>query len=289
MESDPWNVGGKRSGFESVTEAVSFSAPAEKEGLTNIATLDGFANSTELKFERTIWRVSGELNRPGTLPERYNQFCRDAGLDIRCDSETVRDKLSEQGKTDLLAEFEDFMDDPNMRIQTWGGQFKIGHQEFDFFDPLLIKQDTNEIYWGVGAHYGWIPKHSSVLLHVGADWQRSYSPAKTGTACAAVDQSLFSCVTGALSAPSEKTKQLVYVEARGAISKPEWLTGPGEQMGISLRATHDFRNDEIGVDLPLYLLQAKDGGFTGGVRLGWTSTDQFGVGVFFGSALKLFD
>lgn len=280
---------GEDSRIRSITDAWSFSAPAEKSGPTNLATLDGFANASELKFERTVWNVKGIMNRPAREPEAYAAFCRDAGLEPRCESDKVRDALEKLGKKERLAEFEAFMDDPDLRVSSWGGKFKVGHQEFDYFDPMLAKADTTEIYWGAGAHYGWIPKHKDLLLQIGVDWQRSHTAAKTATACSVSDQPVLSCVTGALRAPTEKTKHLVYAEARGAIGKPSWLPGPGKEMGISLRATHDFRNDESGVDLPIYLLQDTSGGFTGGVRVGWTSADQFGFGVFVGSALKIFE
>ena len=62
-------------------------------------------------------------------------------------------------------------------------------------------------------------------------------------------------------------------------------------LAFSLRGTHDFNNDNTGIDLPIFLVADQEGNLNGGIRLGWTNVDDdsdLNLGVFIGSNFNLF-
>jgi hypothetical protein len=62
----------------------------------------------------------------------------------------------------------------------------------------------------------------------------------------------------------------------------------GTNFAFAPKFNWDVDDSIVGVELPVYLLQAKDGGLTGGVTLGWRSdTKAFTASAFVGPVLKL--
>ena len=86
------------------------------------------------------------------------------------------------------------------------------------------------------------------------------------------------CTEAVLGAPVRRHGNQVFAELRK-------FFGP---VAMSPRFTRDFTKDVTGVELPVYFLQNTDGGFTGGVRVGWRS-DKRGMTVvgFVGQVLGL--
>jgi hypothetical protein len=62
----------------------------------------------------------------------------------------------------------------------------------------------------------------------------------------------------------------------------------GTNVAFAPKFNWDVDESVVGVELPIYFLQAKDGGLTGGVTLGWRSdTKAFTASAFVGPVLKL--
>jgi hypothetical protein len=62
----------------------------------------------------------------------------------------------------------------------------------------------------------------------------------------------------------------------------------GTNFAFAPKLNWNVDNSVVGIELPIYLLQAKDGGLTGGVNLGWRSdTKAFIASAFVGPVLKL--
>ena len=62
----------------------------------------------------------------------------------------------------------------------------------------------------------------------------------------------------------------------------------GTNFAFAPKFNWDVDDSIVGIELPIYLLQAKDGGLTGGVTLGWRSdTKAFTASAFVGPVLKL--
>ncbi len=63
----------------------------------------------------------------------------------------------------------------------------------------------------------------------------------------------------------------------------------GTNFAFAAKFNWDVDNSIVGIELPIYFLQAKDGGLTGGITLGWRSdTKAFTASAFVGPVLKLF-
>lgn len=62
----------------------------------------------------------------------------------------------------------------------------------------------------------------------------------------------------------------------------------GTKFAVAPKLNWSVDESVVGVEFPIYLLQAKDGGLTGGVTLGWRSdTKAFTASAFVGPVLKL--
>ena len=86
--------------------------------------------------------------------------------------------------------------------------------------------------------------------------------------------------------PTEQDKKIGFFEVRKFFGKVAF------NPKISLDFEGNEEEDEdvtLGLDLPVYFLQNKDGQFVGGLRAGWRSdTKEVSVALFVGSALDLF-
>ncbi len=266
--------------FDTVSLTVSAPLAKPDSGITNIATLDGFTNASELAFSYGHWTVNGLAN-PATSLERMatrDEICALAGVKPAdpCDTSAVKEGLRTAGRMDRYSEFQSlFWDLSKLQRWTYGGSLRVGHEAFNYFLSDLTKTKDDEMSWGGKLYFGYMPKGRDVFLAMGAEWQKSYQAVPIQSACTASDATVLTCVTGSLAAPRLKVKQLLTAEARGHFG----------DVGIAMKVTHDLHNDESGVDLPIYLFRNTNSQFTGGFRIGWSSTDDFSFGVFVGSPL----
>lgn len=277
----PWSNGG--AAFDSI--AVTASAPLGKPdgGLINLATLDGFMNSTELAFTYSRWNVEGMRNPTLVGTDRLAQrdaICALAGIktDQPCDFESVEQGLRNAGQEYLYPAYRAlYWDQDETSRWTYGTTVRVGREVFDYFQPNLEKAKETEIPWGAKVYLGFVPRGTEAFIAFGAEWQQSYQADPPQTACTNSSDPILTCATGSLAAPSSKIKHIFTVEARGE------LLG----VGMALKMSHDRRNDESGVDLPIYFIRNGGGQISGGIRAGWTSTDDFNFGVFVGTPLAI--
>jgi hypothetical protein len=269
--------------FDSV--ALTVSAPLSKPdtGITNLATLDGFANASELALTYSRWSVEGLRNPARVGPERMAQrdkICASAGIKDGepCDFPAVKEGLKKAGHDEYYPAYRAlFWDLADAKRWTYGGTLRVGHEAYDYFGPDLAKTNDTELPWGAKAYVGFMPRGTEVFVAIGAEWQQSHQAVPPQTACTNASTPILSCVTGSLSAPRSKIKHLLTTEARGELAG----------VGLALKMTHDFKNDESGVDLPIYLFRNEGGQFSGGIRAGWTSTDDLSFGVFVGTPFTI--
>jgi hypothetical protein len=267
------------------TIALTVSAPLSKPdtGLTNLATLDGFTRSSELALTYSRWNVGGIQNPSRMSPERMaqrNEICALAGIKDGepCDLSAVEAGLIKVGQEHYYPAYRAlFWDVANTTRWTYGSTFRVGHEVYDYFGPALTKTSDTQVPWGLKTFLGFMPRGTDAFIALGAEWQRSYQAAPQQTACPNSASAILNCVTGSLAAPRSRTKHLLTAEARGEFAG----------LGMALKITHDLKNDESGIDLPIYLFRNDGGQFSGGVRAGWTSTDDFSFGVFVGTPLTI--
>ncbi|QCW24412.1 hypothetical protein FE772_00745 [Lysobacter enzymogenes] len=275
-------VKGTERSFKSLS--ITASAPLNKDGgATSLGTLDGFANAFELSLRASRLVVTGmrtPLLPDGTPTKQMADMFLAVGLDTNKDNDlgVIKDRLRELGKLHLYPDFEALYWDPNAPRVTYGGFAKIGSENFDFIKNGTISSETqHEVPWSIGLFGGIVPR-ASHDMYFGAEisYERAFKAADSRTICPPISGTVLECVTGNYGSPSEQEKVLGSLEVRKAFGK----------MGAALKITHDFRSHDTGADAPIYLARSISGGFSSGLRLGWTSKDQFSVGVFIGSEFQ---
>ncbi len=273
------------------SQALTASAPLDKKDpkYTNIATLDGLTNSFELAYSLSRYRMSGvvsPLGPDGKWRLRVKEICGISGATL-CDEDSVAEGLKQKGKLDLLPEYTSYFEKRGARDYVYGFKVRTGHEQFEFFDvPSLEKQGRSDMPWGAAAFYGIVLPSVSTMVTGSVELQQSYKTALSATACPLPgDATYVRCVTGSLAPPQSKRKHLLSLEARRQFESTLLPDG----IGVSLKVVHDFKNDETGVDLPLFLFHNDKNALNGGIRFGWSNTDQFSAGIFVGSDFKVIE
>jgi hypothetical protein len=270
--------------------AITFSAPVNKNSEnTDIATLDGLANSFKLSVKLSNFIVLGKLNPfvddPKNPPPRLVEICKLAGINYPedpCDTDAVYSGLEKRNKLQIYPEFKSLFWKPTSWKLIYGIEGSIGYQNFEFISKQTYeKKDQDKYPMGANAFFGAVPPGQNAVLTVGGQFQESYKESKTQTVCPVTTTGTsFVCDTGALGEPGHKQKQIVYVEGR-----TEFLS-----LGLNIRVSHDFKNYDTGIDAPVYIFHDKKNNLNGGLRFGWTKNDHKALlGVFVGGSFSLFD
>jgi len=278
------------------TLTLTGSAPIGKgSDRTELATLDGFRNafSFALKYTRlSLSGIANPLEDPAKV-KRNDEICAELTETVR--RQTGDNKAEPDCETGnvskfLPGRFEEFKRlffDPNGAAYSLGIEPKVGYKKFDFIDAtMLSKLSDSKVPWGISAFWG-VTKMQT-LFTVGGNYQKGFKDADQGILCPSSSGSgTVTCKTGPVGKPVDDDAELAYIEVRHRFNIPM-----GRQFmsaGISLKVTHDFKQDLTGVDLPIVFIKDKDGKLTGGVRAGWTTTGHWQAGVFVGSAFSLFN
>lgn len=266
------------------SQSVTMSAPLDKRDpkTTNLATLDGLSNAFELAYTFSRYRMTGVksiVDSMGQVLPRVRELCAISKAE-QCDDSSIHAGLVRHAP-ELIEEFLEYADPPDAKDYLYGFKLRAGHEQFDYFlTPSLAKADTDTIPWGISAFYGIVLPRTKLFLTAGAELQQSYKASPTLTACPTTsDSGYLTCVTGSLSRPQSQRKHLLSVEARTQLDR----LGPIEDVGVSLRIAHDLKGDVTGIDMPLYLFKSDKSGLVGGVRFGWSSTDDLSAAIFVGS------
>jgi len=176
----------------------------------------------------------------------------------------------------------------NRPIYFFGGEASYGQAVFEFVDPGSLEEAVTTEYGNSISLYAGLLKfrpskqgrsRSDTLVFAGYRREETYSAgAKTDLCTPLGDADALRCDSVTLGAPTEKIRDLAFVELR------RFFPGP---VGVSPRLTYDFEDDVTGVELPVYLVTDAAGGLTGGLRGSWRSdTEEIKLAVFVG---KKFD
>jgi hypothetical protein len=165
-------------------------------------------------------------------------------------------------------------------VLLFGGRYKVGRNSFDYVSPAdLSAGSESHTNWALALGAAAITRNNWLF---GGGYRREVKfldgsgevelcvPLGVGGATI--------CSEAILGAPVRREVNQMYAEARK-------FFGP---IAISPRFTRDFSRDISGLDVPLYFLKNTEGGFTGGVRVGWRS-DRKGLTVvgFVGQVLGI--
>lgn len=266
--------------------SMTLSAPINKTGDTNIATLSGFANASTLAVDFTRFTLTGAIT---PTPEQLTAFVTDAGLDMSVlgtdrkepdvDLDGLYGALKEAGKLDLYDQAVALFFKPDSLRWNWGANATIGYESDDYFNPTTLAAANRKAEpWSVGLYGGLYPGKNSYIS--GAfDLAHAYKAAKNQTLCPTGGGGVVECVTGSFGPPKETEKHLVSLSARAQTEDKTYAA--------ALTLTHDVKSGDSGADLPIYLFNDPKHALNGGLRLGWTNTDHFTAGVFVGSTFSL--
>lgn len=277
--------GGKWRSFS--TYSATFSAPLEKGGKPSaLATLDGFANSSELalRYSKLLVQTGkGSRHAEGELSRYAKSLYDRTGLDPdkHYDLEKIKEQLTLQGMEDQYPYFRALYWNPKSRRYVYGAFARIGDETYKYIQPSTTTEaSTHERPASVGIFGGLVPAiNQDTFFGAGLEYQKAFEPTKVRTVCPTADPvaDVVECISGPYGSPKESDRLLLSLEARRAFGS----------MGALIKVTHDLRNSNTGVDVPLFLFNDPKTGFSTGVRLGWSNTDQFSLGVFFDAAFQL--
>jgi hypothetical protein len=302
---------------------VLLTTPLDKEsGEGSFADLDGLTNSTRLTWEGKRYQVFTNHNEGNILKPKCAQL-RAAVYAISAPSnETWNDFKKTLAKDEALC-LTDFFDDaaglaeklptasgvPLKNIQalreqvyselledTWIGITSLrlagGIRKIDYVNvgaDSISQSDSQDDVWSAEIAQSWF-KPELALLSIGARYERTVKPQKTGTVCPASSGTApVTCTSGSIGSPKREENEVVYSEAK-------WSPFAGK-LGVAIapRLSYEIEDSDFGFDLPIYLIQSKkkddgDRDFVGGVRLGWSGEEnEFTAGVFVGKSFELND
>lgn len=297
-------VSGGGPDFDSFTTlALTASAPLASSGPSDLGTLDGFVNSSKLRFQfsRYIRRVSSPSAQPGyaALVERFRVRCRARGGPAAdCDSSIFRSDLFNTYAPELETEFialGHMTPGPDPRVDwsahAYGLEAAVGYRKFNYLlaQPARFEQQVR-VPWSAKAFFSWLPDVRRDSWTGALEYQRSFKEGTSGTICPAnptgVEQA---CLTGALGSPALTERLIASLEYRRLLRFGENAFLPS--IGLSAMFSYDTLNNNFGFDLPVYLAANADGQLTGGIRFGYRSNDNekddYVLGVFVGTAFSL--
>ena len=275
--------------------SLTASAPLNKNSDdTDIASLDGLGNAASLELTYSHFLVPGKRNpvvTPGVL-QRLDSICARVYQEMKrqtgnspetghgCESAEVAKYGTATDKHDYESAFWDI---ENTNRWIWGGNVKLGYQNFDFIDATTMsKQKQDETPWAVGAFIAYNPDKLRALFTFSAQYQDAFKDSSSGILCPSSSSSMggaVSCLSGAINRPKETKKKLLSFEARRDFGFA----------GIGLTTTYDLEEEIFGAELPVYFVKDKDGKFNAGLKGGWRNdTKDFTASVFVGTTFGLF-
>lgn len=264
--------------------SVTFSAPLDKanDNRTSLVTLDGLANGAKAtvnwNFRSLGFNTGGA--RTADLIQRAIAACGDrangmSAAECRTSYENPRPGAPISTR-EFIATYLgedaalDFDEDGFADVGFIGGlTASLNYADFEFRDIGTGEEvDQSKVGFGIGGHLGLVFPNDNNSVIAAYEFQRSYKAADDEAFCPDDDDiegSVLRCPIGPAGEPSVRTAHLASLEFRHG--------GAGD-FAIAPRFTYDIHEDRYGIDVPIYLVSSKDGGLTGGIRLGYLSEDE---------------
>lgn len=247
---------------------ATLSGPLSKEaGSATLASLDGLAGATSVGVQASLFAWAPKP----VDPKQAKSICQ---------KHLGKDSCTRQGLPTAAAKDEwDALVDYG---HPWllNSEFRIGRQSFNFIDlATLTTGEEDRTPFSVRLGTGFVQPG---LGYIGVSYrhERSYQGGDQTQVCTSLGSAdALRCDTVNLGAPRLTPSNIGSVEARLF----------GKYIAVNPRASYDFSNDVLGLELPVYFAQNGDSGFTGGINIGWRSDiDRVTAVLFVGAALDLF-
>lgn len=280
-----------------VSWSLTASAPVAKSGDTAIGTLDSFTDSSSLKLRvgKLFMTMPNLLTDPAYrgLMKAATDECikkaKDNAGKIACMETDVDEGFIKTWVPDRIDEY--------IRLTTaqrfawgFGAEASIGYRKFDYINALAAKDSVDRVPWGVKGYLTVLPDPTLAFV-ASLAYQRGFDEQKSAAICPTATGTRTSCPVGADGLPARKDKLLIAFEGRKLfdLSRSGLQNGVIDRFGIAPQATYDAKNDDFGLDVPVYLTVDDKGALIGGIRFGYkTGDDGFNAGVFVGGAFDLF-
>jgi len=215
-------------------------------------------------------------------------FCRKAGVAGVCTSDAVFAAIAKGAVArDVAAEFEDYMRHISGGI-LYNLHAAATHNVYKYFGGDVSKPalSDSKISWNVGGLAGLYYADRLKFIGLGVDFAHTYKEDTDKAACINSTAMLLTCSIGKLHAPKDQVHRIVSLQSRNVFA-----LNNGYQLPVGVTVSHDLATTDgrhnNAIDVPVYLLHDKDSNFTGGVRMGWSTTDHFVGGVFVGTKFDL--
>ncbi|UXI65780.1 hypothetical protein [Tahibacter amnicola] len=255
--------------------SIKASAPVDnaKENSASFATLNGLASGVTLGSDWTysttpviqvdLWTICQTLDRDVSLSD--------------CTVDAVNERMASVNDSDLPEAWKALLG-ASKRSITFNLRGEVGHRRHTYFaGPLVPASKDSKIGWSVGGSVGRVSGNREHYVGGGFDFVHSYKDRDPRVVCAQSDAAIYDCTQGSFGPPKDVLSRVLFAEFRTVtLGRP-----------VSLKVSHDLASDKSAVDLPIFLLANEAQNYTGGLRLGWTSTDHFIAGLFVGRAFGI--
>lgn len=171
-------------------------------------------------------------------------------------------------------------------ISFWGFDGSVGRNDHTYLDRAKFKlPSAPRTSWEVGAYAGWIAADLDFSLRGRAVFGQSYKDNDEAEICRTVSIPAGpECIKGPDGPPLRQRSVVLSVESR------KLFTVNGDtQIAIAPQITYKTEDNNVGVEVPIYLVPDKDGKLSGGLKAVYNSKgDEFAVGVFVGVPFSIF-
>lgn len=259
--------------------SVAFSTPFdEKEGESKLATLDGLSNTRKLKLEYSTFFFRRKAVSPEAVLAKISELDRLASEK----NEKVAQSWSTSYVEELLGEEEaekwlNFF--VGRLLHNAGIEAEVARKTFKFSEADLTTNSSETEYpWSVSAYYSVLTRRG-YLFTAGYSYQDVFKEADKLMICTpATVPGALQCTEKVVGGPTSDPRQLAYLAMRRKY----------DEYGLEVRAGYDLEANDFEASVPIYFLADAEGGFTGGLKLGWSeSDDEFVASVFVGKVFKI--
>jgi len=274
---------------------LEFSAPAAKTGDTELTQLGEFASDAKAKF--SLFQTFGGWEF--RLTDEKKDIIRKEifeGIKAVCD-QNCSEKFKKDGVEGTILSSDcvnKYASEENKELYRneivrtsslfLGGSASIGYKKFEFKD-IAADRDVSQtkIPWSLEMFAGRYSADRKTLFRAGYTYIGDYKAADKINLCQAPEDDAMGaqiCENLTTSGPEGNQKDVGFVEVRHKIDK-------SIIQAATVKLSYDFDEKEMEVDMPIYLLSDEKKNLNGGIRLGWSESDDIKLGVFIGSAFSL--
>jgi hypothetical protein len=266
------------------TWSLTATSPLNKNGDTDVASLDGLNNAGTVEFALNHHRVrvkKDEKKRAEVCARLHERTKEKPGVVVPardCTDAEVQQLGFDIDRRDFQSMV---LDETSLTNWRAGASLKYGYQNFDVVDPATAKKSKqDEEPWSVGLFYSHNPEKWQASFTATFQYQHAFKEGAAGVVCPAGSGSAVTCASGPVGEPKQVTKKLLSLEGRKQLGS----------IGVGLSTNYDFEAKVWGFELPLHFVpDEKDKQkLIAGVKFGYRDdTEEFTASVFVGTTFGL--